>query len=61
MVLPAYRGQGVGSELMRRITASLEPIYTVSLCCDDDLVPFYEHLGMQRLAGMMLHDRSALA
>ncbi len=60
-VVPAYRGQGIGSELVRRITASLEPIYAVSLCCDDDLVPFYDRLGMQRVAGMMRHDRSALA
>jgi GNAT superfamily N-acetyltransferase len=59
-VLPGYRGRGIGTELVRRLSASLAPIYAISLCCDEDLVPFYERLEMTRVAGMMRHDRDAL-
>ncbi len=60
-VLPEYHGQGVGSELMRRMLALLEGTYMVDLCCDEELVPFYERFGMRRLAGMGLRDPHALA
>lgn len=33
----------------------------VDLVCDEDVVPFYERLGLQRLdAGMGLRNREAL-
>jgi ribosomal protein S18 acetylase RimI-like enzyme len=60
-VLPAYQGQGIGTELLRRMLALLEGTYMVDLCCDDELVPFYERFGMRRLAGMGLRDTDALA
>jgi ribosomal protein S18 acetylase RimI-like enzyme len=60
-VLPAYRGRGIGSELVRRMLALLEGTYMVDLCCDEELAPFYERFGMHRLVGMGLRDRAALA
>jgi ribosomal protein S18 acetylase RimI-like enzyme len=51
-VLPEHRGRGIGTELVRRLLALLEDRYMVDLCCDEELVPFYERLGMSRLAGM---------
>jgi ribosomal protein S18 acetylase RimI-like enzyme len=59
-VLPAYQGRGIGSELLRRMLALLEGTYMVDLCCDDELVPFYERFGMRRLAAMGLRDTDAL-
>jgi predicted N-acetyltransferase YhbS len=60
-VLPERQGQGIGSELVRRILAHLEGRYAVDLCCDEELAPFYARFGMQRLVGMGLRDRGALA
>ncbi len=59
-VLPAWRGQGIGSELMRRMVARLGPRYMVDLVCDDDLVPFYEALGFTRYGAMIRRDRAAI-
>ncbi|HLO36431.1 MAG TPA: GNAT family N-acetyltransferase [Candidatus Deferrimicrobium sp.] len=44
-VLPAWRGQGIGNELMRRILNRLGDRYSVDLVCDPELVPFYQRLG----------------
>ena len=43
-VLPAWRGRGVGGELVRRLLARLGDRYTIDLGCDEGLVPFYERL-----------------
>jgi len=51
-VLPAYRRRGIGSELVRRILADLDHLYAVDLVCDEDVVPFYESLGLTRLTAM---------
>jgi GNAT superfamily N-acetyltransferase len=60
-VLPEYHGRGIGTELVRRMLALLEPYYMVDLRCDPELVPFYRRFGMQRLEGMGLRNRDALA
>jgi ribosomal protein S18 acetylase RimI-like enzyme len=44
-VLPAWRGRGIGTELMRRVLERYRDRYAVDLVCDDDVVPFYERLG----------------
>ncbi len=59
-VLPEYQGRGIGTELVRHILQQLEGYYMVDLCCDEELVRFYERFGMLRLAGMALRNRSAL-
>jgi len=59
-VLPTYKGQGIGSELTRRmlatlegLLATLEGLYMVDLICDPDLQPFYEKVGGHRYSGMI--------
>ncbi|AWT35731.1 GNAT family N-acetyltransferase [Deinococcus actinosclerus] len=47
-VRPAWQGRGVGRALMARMQDELRHLYAVDLGCDDDLVPFYERLGMRR-------------
>ena len=59
-VLPDYQGRGIGSELVRRMLTLLEGTYMVDLCCDEDLVAFYERFEMSRWVGMGLRNRDAL-
>lgn len=51
-VLPDYQGQGIGTQLVQRMLATLAPLYSVDLVCDDDLSPFYERLGLRRMRAM---------
>jgi len=55
-VLPEYQGQGIGLELTRRMLESLDHLYSIDLMCDDDVVPFYEKLGMKRAGGMLTRN-----
>ena len=52
-VLPDYQGQGIGSELVRRMLASLSHLYSIDVICDTDVQPFYERCGMMRYTGMI--------
>ncbi len=52
-VLPAYRGKGIGGELVKRMTELLSSFYMIDLCCDDDLSGFYEKLGFNKSVGMI--------
>ena len=56
-VLPAWRGRGIGSELMRRLLARLGDRYSIDLACDEDLVPFYERLGGTPGRAMLWRNR----
>lgn len=46
-VLPAYRGRGIGRELVRRALAELGDLYMVDVTCDPDVLPFYRALGLR--------------
>ncbi len=56
-VLPEWQGRGVGRALMTRMRDELRHLYAVDLGCDDDLIPFYEALGMRR-GNLMVTRRS---
>ena len=55
-VRPEYQGQGIGSELMRRMLGRLGTLYMVDLLCDEEVQPFYERLGMRRARGMAIRN-----
>jgi len=55
-VLPAYKNKGIGKELVNRMLKELDDIYMIDLCCDDDLVPYYDKLGMRQTNGMVLRN-----
>jgi len=55
-VLPEYRGQGIGTALMRRMLETLETLYAIDLLCDEDVQPFYARLGMRPATGMMVRN-----
>lgn len=53
-VLPPYKGQGIGSELMRRMLERYAHVPNVDLMCDPDVQPFYQHFGMIPYTGMLM-------
>jgi ribosomal protein S18 acetylase RimI-like enzyme len=55
-VLPAHQGQGIGTELVRRMLEKLRNLYMIDLVCDPGLQPFYEKLGMRPIVGMVLRN-----
>lgn len=55
-VLDHYQRQGIGSELVRRMLATLEDLYQIDLICDDHLRPFYERFGMKPAGGMIIRN-----
>ena len=57
-VLEAYRGQGIGTQLVRRLLLKLEHLYMIDLICDEDLRPFYTRLGFQTYHGMIRRNYS---
>lgn len=59
-VLPAHRGQGIGSELMRRMLDALSPYANADLLCDPELQPFYRRFGLEPAGGMVRRDRAAI-
>ena len=58
-VRSSHRGQGIGSELVRRLLAMLQGFYMVDVVCDPALVPFYERFGLVPLAGLAQRNRAA--
>ena len=55
-VRPDYQGQGIGSELVRRLLARLDHLYMIDLTCDPDVQPFYQRLGMRPSTGMIIRN-----
>ena len=55
-VLPAYKNKGIGKELIQRMLKKLDNIYMIDLCCDDELVPYYDKIGMMQTNGMILRN-----
>lgn len=50
-VRAAFRGRGIGRELVRRLLERLAALYMVDVMCDPDVQPFYEKLGFRRAVG----------
>ncbi|MBO0770545.1 MAG: GNAT family N-acetyltransferase [Actinobacteria bacterium] len=59
-VRPGWRGQGIGSELVRRMLARLAGCYMIDLVCDRDLLPFYARLGLRPYTAAIIRDHAAL-
>lgn len=55
-VLPLYKKKGIGKELINRMLKELDDIYMIDLCCDDDLIPYYNQFGMTRTNGMIVRN-----
>jgi GNAT superfamily N-acetyltransferase len=59
-VIEERRGAGVGTFLVRSLQERFEDLYGFDLCCDDEVVPYYERLGMTRVNGMVRRRPDAL-
>ncbi|HVK39935.1 MAG TPA: GNAT family N-acetyltransferase [Candidatus Kapabacteria bacterium] len=57
-VLPEHRGNGIGGELVRRMLAVLDDLYSIDLVCDESLVGFYATLGLTPGRAMMRRNYS---
>lgn len=55
-VLPNYQNQGIGSELVKRVLEELNYLYMIDLCCDKELQPFYQRIGMKKSPGMIYRN-----
>jgi GNAT superfamily N-acetyltransferase len=55
-ILPDYQGLGIGTELVKRMLASLRHLYMIDLVCDPALQPFYERLGLRPVVGMVVRN-----
>lgn len=56
-VLPDYRNQGIGKELVRLMLLKLHDYYMVDLTCDPSLRSFYMEQGMSALTAMSKRNR----
>ena len=50
-VRPEYRGCGIGTTLLLRITDRLH-VYGTYLSCAPSMIPFYESVGFRQVSGM---------
>lgn len=41
----AWRGQGIGGEIVRQLVEALEPVEQLILNCHESLIPFYASFG----------------
>lgn len=55
-VLTTWRGQGIGSELVRRMLHKLRHLYMIDLICDPEVQPFYARLGLTPSTGMGIRN-----
>lgn len=55
-VLPAWQGQGIGAELVRRMLDHLRDFYMIDLMCDPELQSYYERFGFVRSQGMVFRN-----
>ena len=51
----AYRGRGIGRELLRRLLDRLAHVEEIMLVCEDHLIPFYTALGFEHFTMTHLH------
>jgi ribosomal protein S18 acetylase RimI-like enzyme len=55
-VLPAYRKQGIGKELVKRMIEKLKDYYMIDLCCDERMIKFYRKFGMKKMQAMSIRN-----
>jgi len=55
-VLPEYQKQGIGKILMQMMIEQLKDLYMVDLLCDQELISYYEKIGMTKSYGAMLRN-----
>jgi len=56
-----HQGQGIGTELVKRMLERCERLYMVDTTCDANTQPFYARCGLKPSTGMMIrsYDRQS--
>ncbi|WP_306981107.1 GNAT family N-acetyltransferase [Alkalicoccobacillus murimartini] len=57
-VLPDYKNNGIGSELIHNLLDQLKGLYMIDLLCDAPLQEYYKKFGMQPVSGMCIRNYS---
>ncbi len=55
-VLPEYQGQGIGQKLVTKMKEQLQNFYMIDICCDQDIISFYEKLSFNQGYSMSLRN-----
>lgn len=55
-VVPEYRGRGIGSDLVRELLDDIGDLYMIDAMVDQELQPFYRHLGLRPSTGVALRN-----
>jgi ribosomal protein S18 acetylase RimI-like enzyme len=55
-ILPEYRNQGIGTELVAKMLKKLQGIPAIDLMCDSELQPFYAKFKMVPSVGMIIRN-----
>lgn len=55
-VIPKYRNRGIGTELFKKAVEKTKDLYMVDLCCDDDVLKFYEKFEMYKSNSMLIRN-----
>jgi ribosomal protein S18 acetylase RimI-like enzyme len=55
-VLPEYKGLGIGQSLVIKMKEDLNTYYMIDICCDHDVVPFYERQGFKKGNSVMIRN-----
>jgi GNAT superfamily N-acetyltransferase len=59
-VIASHRRRGIGTGLVRALEREIGDLYGLDLCCDEEVVPFYERQGFSRVEGMVRRSPQAL-
>jgi ribosomal protein S18 acetylase RimI-like enzyme len=51
-----YRSRGIGKELVERMMRNLKEYYMIDIICDENMIPFYEKVGMKKSIGMTVRN-----
>lgn len=46
-VLPEYQRRGIGQMLVSKLKEDLQTYYMIDICCDENVLPFYEEQGFK--------------
>ncbi len=60
-VRPVHQRRGIGTQLVRRMLNSLEPLNMIDAVCDEEVLPFYRRFGVTPAVGVAWRDVTALA
>lgn len=55
-VLPEYQGRGIGQMLVTNMKEDLQKYYMIDICCDQEVLPFYEGQGFIRGHSVMIRN-----